>query len=208
MSREQIALQPPGSRDLTSFPMAAVGAGTDLWRVHRRGLGAWFFSSSGGGRFDLTGGGRGSCYLAFDPATAIREVLGVSLHQFGVVTAKFAREYVLSQLSLPADRPVADLCDERAADFGVTREIHTVTPYAVSQAWAAALDEVADGVLYQSRFTTAAAGPNAVAVFDAAGPADWPAGARPQPLGLAAQQAGFAVLGAARGLAITDPPSD
>lgn len=208
MSREQIALQPPGSRNLTGFPTATVTAETDLQRVHRRDLGPWYFSSSGSGRFDLTSGGRGTCYLAFDAATAIREVLGTSLHQFGVVTAKFAREYVLSQLNLPADRAAADLCDEHAADFGVTCEIHTVTPYATPQAWATALDQLADGALYQSRFTTTAVGPNALAAFDEAGPASWPGDPRPQPLGVAAQQVGLTVLGAARGLTITEPPSD
>ncbi|MCF8611697.1 RES family NAD+ phosphorylase [Gordonia sp. HY285] len=103
MTREQVALQSPGDRDLTGFPVTSVTAQARLYRAHRRDLGPWYFGNSGGGRYDLADD-RGTCYLAFDPATAIRETLGASLHQLGVVTAKFARERVLSELNLPADR--------------------------------------------------------------------------------------------------------
>ncbi|MFZ2527676.1 MAG: hypothetical protein WAX14_08495 [Rhodococcus sp. (in: high G+C Gram-positive bacteria)] len=63
---------------------------------------------------------RGTCYLAFDERTAIRETVGEALATTGVISADFAADRQLSILALPHDHPVADTCAEQAADFGLT----------------------------------------------------------------------------------------
>ncbi|WP_305091850.1 RES domain-containing protein [Prescottella sp. R16] len=50
-------------------------AAQPLLRGHRVANSPWWFASSGGGRFDLALP-RGTCYLALDEATAIRETVG------------------------------------------------------------------------------------------------------------------------------------
>lgn len=203
-SRESVALREPGGRDLSSFPTVSIPASTQLYRGHRTANGAWFFSNEGAGRFDLDAP-RGTCYLGVDPDTAVREVLGPTLHNLGGVDEEFAAQRVISQLHLPDTRTVANLCDKRAADYAVTREIHTITPYDKTRAWARALDAIADGVQYESRFTTAAHA-NAVAIFDAAGPKSWPADAKPIPFSAAARDVGIAVLPPPRKVTIVQPP--
>ena len=205
VSRDQVALQPPGARALAGFPLVTIAPDTEVFRGHRRTLGPWFFSGSGAGRFDLDGG-RGTCYLAVDAATAVREVLGAALHQLGFVSTAFAAERVISRLRLPTAREVADLCDGRAAEYGVTREIHTLTPYDTTRAWATALDAIAGGVRYASRFTTGPAA-NALAVFDTAGPASWPPDSAPVPFAMAARHAGLTVAGPPRTVTIVQPPA-
>lgn len=205
MTREQVALQPPAGRDLTGFPVTTIGAALDLYRAHRQTLGPWYFSSSGAGRFDLSGS-RGTCYLALDLATAVREVVGSTLHDRGVVPAAIASDRAVSRLRLPTSRDVADLCTENAANFGITREIHTLVPYDVPRAWAHALDTVTGGVLYESRFTTTV-GANAVAVFDTAGPAAWPTDRAPQPFASAARAIGLAVATTPHSATFTQPPN-
>lgn len=118
-----------------------------------------------------------------------------------------ANERVISRLHLPEDRQAANLCAETAANFGVTREIHTHVPYDIPQAWARALDDVADGILYQSRFTTAAT-VNALAIFDTAGPADWPADPAPTPLAILAGEAGMTVAETPHTVTIVSPSSN
>lgn len=205
MSRDQVALQPPGARTLAGFPLVSITPDTEVFRGHRRPLGPWFFSGSGAGRFDLDDG-RGTCYLAVDAATAVREVLGPTLHQLGFVPAAFAADRAVSRLQLPTAREVADLCDGRAAEYGVTREIHTLTPDETTRAWATALDAIAGGVRYASRFTTTPAA-NALAVFDTAGPASWPPDPAPVPFAVAARDAGITVAGAPRTVTILRPPA-
>lgn len=203
MNRARVALRPPGD-DLVGFPTRRISTRRNLFRVHRSDRGPWFFESSGAGRFDLRDG-RGTCYLALDQRTAVREVVGAELHDQGVLPATFLTERALSQLRLPAARTVANFCDDAAADFGVTREIHTLTPYSVPQAWAAELDLLVDGLLYQTRFTTAA-GANGLAIFGTAGAVDWPADPAPVPLTLAALSEGITVEQRPRSARIVRPP--
>lgn len=203
VNRAEVALRPPGD-DLGGFPTRRISTRRNLYRVHRSERGPWFFGSSGGGRFDLRDG-RGTCYLALDRRTAIREVVGAELHDQGVLPANFLAERMLSRLRPPAPWSVADLCHDTAADYGVTREIHTLTPYSVPQAWAAELDRLVDGLLYQTRFTTAA-GPNGLAIFGAAGAVDWPADTAPIPLTLAARSEGITIARQPRTARIVRPP--
>ncbi|ABG99767.1 hypothetical protein RHA1_ro08723 (plasmid) [Rhodococcus jostii RHA1] len=57
------------------FRALVVTGRRQVTRGHRVSNGPWWFSSSGGGRFDLSAP-RGTCYVAFDEATAIRETVG------------------------------------------------------------------------------------------------------------------------------------
>ncbi|MDG3010694.1 RES family NAD+ phosphorylase [Rhodococcus sp. D2-41] len=207
MSRDSIALRPP-ARPLQNFPSHALTPDQSLIRGHQVANGPWWFSSSsGGGRFDLTPP-RGTCYLAFDEDTAIRETVGEALATAGVISTDFAATRRLSTLTVPHAHQLADTCTAKAADFGLTRELTSMTPYAVPQEWAAAFDAATfAGILYQTRFTTGP-NPNAVGLFGEAGEADWPTDPSPVPLTAAALRCGFTVAGPPRSVRIISPPTN
>ncbi|CAM3107998.1 RES family NAD+ phosphorylase [Prescottella defluvii] len=205
MTREVVALGVPGSRALTGFPIWSLTTRRRLLRGHRTANGAWWFASSGRGRFDLDDPD-GTCYVAFDERTAIRETVGEVLAAVGIVTHEFAAERSLSTLRVPARRQLADTCAETAADFGLTRELCTVTPYDVPRQWATALAAQSDGIRYQSRFTTGPSA-NAAALFGPAGArTDWPADDDPEPFATAARRCGFTVGSVPRTVRIVEPP--
>ncbi|MEU5840982.1 RES family NAD+ phosphorylase [Rhodococcus sp. NPDC047139] len=206
MSRDAVALRPP-ARPLQRFPDRELTAAQPLHRGHQAANGPWWFASAGGGRFDLTPP-RGTCYLAFDEVTAIRETVGQALATTGVISEDFAATRRLSTLTVPHDHRLADTCAGQAADFGLTRELSSMTPYAVPQEWAAAFDAVGfTGIQYQTRFTTGP-NPNAVALFGQAGEADWPTDPNPEPLAVAARRCGFTVAGPPRSVRIVSPPGN
>ena len=102
------------------------------------------------GRFDLRPP-QGTCYLAMEPVGAMLELIGPDMSG-GAVSETFLDDRRLRRLSVPRPHRLANLTDRRASGLGVSVEIHTVVPYALPQAWAAALREVgADGVRYQLR---------------------------------------------------------
>lgn len=206
MTRDSVALRPP-TRPLQHFPDCELTAAQALHRGHRDNNGPWWFSSTGGGRFDLTPP-RGTCYLAFDELTAIRETVGEALATTGIISETFAAERQLSTLTVPHAHNLADTCAETAADFGLTRELSSMTPYAVPQEWAAAFAAVSfAGLRYQTRFTTGPAA-NAVALFgDAGEAATWPTDPTPEPLVAAARRHGFTVARPPRSVRIVSPPS-
>lgn len=180
-ARERTALGPPPA-SLAGFPAYPVGADTDLFRAHGRALGPWWFGNDGAGRFDLRPP-RGTCYVALDPLSALRERLGPVLAGSPAVPESLLEETVVSRLRLPAARDVADAQHHGAAGFGVTRELESMVPYAVPQVWARALDEAGfGGVRYGPRFTPGDS--SAVALFDGGGAQDWPVDSTP----VAAQQ--------------------
>ncbi|OUS89496.1 RES family NAD+ phosphorylase [Rhodococcus sp. NCIMB 12038] len=196
----------PPSRPLQHFPGYELTATQALHRGHSKGNGPWWFSSSGGGRFDLTPP-RGTCYVAFDELTAIREAVGEALATTGIISETFAAERQLSTLTVPHAHNVADTCADAAADFGLTRELSSMTPYSVPQEWAAAFDAVSfTGLRYQTRFTTGPSA-NAVALFGEAGEADWPTDPSPEPLTVAALRHGFTVARPPRSVRIVSPPT-
>ncbi|GAB2647160.1 hypothetical protein GCM10027068_28240 [Prescottella soli] len=204
-TRERIALAEPGSQPLDGFPGWLLTPRRRLLRGHKTRNGPWWFASTGGGRFDLDEP-RGTCYVAFDERTAVRETVGEVLTSGGVVTAEFAAERSLSTLRVPARRRLADTCAETAADFGLTRELCTLTPYELPRRWATALAGLFDGLRYQTRFTTGP-GANAAALFGAAGARDdWPVDDAPEPFGVAARRCGFTVGALPRTVRIVEPP--
>lgn len=177
-SREQVAQAgPPPS--LAGFPVHELRPTTALFRAHRADRGPWWFGSDGSGRFDLPAP-RGACYVALDPASAVRERVGPVLAAARAVPESLLEDVVVSRVALPAARDVADLQSRAAGEYGVTRELETMVPYAVPQAWARALDRAGhQGVRYGPRFTPGDC--SAVALFDDAGARDWAVDDAPAP---------------------------
>jgi hypothetical protein len=178
VTREVVAQLPP-SIPLGGFPTRQVTPGDALRRAHTAAYGPWWFGSDGGGRFDLPVP-RGTCYLASSPVVAVRERLGTVLGGQPVVAASLLADVVVSTLHLPDDRDLADVESAAATRFGVTRELETMVPYAVPQAWARAFDGAGvGGVAYGPRFTVGDAA--SYAIFGPAGAADWPVDPAPVP---------------------------
>jgi hypothetical protein len=169
--RERSAQRGPvGSLD--RFPTHRVTTDRDLYRAHRVDRGPWWFGHDGGGRFDLPAPA-GTCYTAYDPVSAVRERLGPVLADRTVLPESALEDAVVSRLRVPEPVEVADLQSRRAADFGATRELETMVPYAVPQEWARELAAAGhEGVRYGPRFTPGDA--SAVALFGEAGQRDWP----------------------------------
>lgn len=179
--RERTALGPPPA-SLAGFPAHPIGVAVDLFRAHHRDLGPWWFGNDGSGRFDLPAP-RGTCYVATDALSALRERLGPVLGGAHAVPESLLESAVVSRLRVPAPREVADAQHRDASHFGVTREIESTVPYAVPQAWARAFDAAGfGGVRYGPRFTPGDA--SAVALFGDEGAADW----QVDPAPVAAQQ--------------------
>ncbi|GAB3692116.1 RES family NAD+ phosphorylase [Angustibacter aerolatus] len=173
VARERPAQGPPPS-SLQGFPVSRTGPGTALYRAHDHDLGPWWWSSGGPGRFDLEAP-RGTCYLATTALVALRERLGPVLSARAVLPASTIERVVVSRLRLPAAARLANVRVAAAAAHGVTRELESMTPYAVPQAWAAAFDRAGfDGVRYGPRFSPGAA--SSIALFGAAGAPEADAG--------------------------------
>lgn len=205
MSRELPALgRPPTS--LVGFPRWSLTPTRPLYRAHRRDLTPWWFYSDLSGRFDLIEPD-GTCYLASTAATALRERWGDRLIRAGRIGAAEADRTVLSRVRVPDARSLADSCSSRAALFGLTRELGTLTPYSLPQTWAAAFARAGcGGIRYESRFST---GPRdlAYAVFGPAGIADLSSDEHPVDGRAAANSAGISVLVAPFSLRTVVPPA-
>lgn len=172
MSRQRVALRSPPAM-LDGFPRWRLRRSQTLFRAHHRQHAPWWFSSNFHGRFDLPPP-EGTCYLALHEVSAFRERLGERLSALGLLSAHETDSIMVSRLRVPRELRLADTCHPSAVSFGLTREIATVTPYALPQQWAAAFHAVGmRGVRYESRFSTAAKA-NAVAVFGSGGASDWP----------------------------------
>lgn len=178
MSGPGLARPPEG---LADFPSCDVSTVT-LHRVTRADRSAWWFAArgpTGGGRFDLASP-RGTCYLADDPVAALLEVLRPPyVTGRSIVAAQALQARVVWHVGgAPDVTIVADATARRAAGFGVTKEIGTITPYDVPRAWADALDAAGHGgVRWWLRFDPADG--RGVALFGEAGPRPgWPQGER------------------------------
>jgi hypothetical protein len=199
VSRRGVALPDP-PKDLDGFPKFQLRKGRKLFRAHRAGVGPWWFASNNEGRFNLDVP-FGTCYLATDEETALRERLGRDMVELNVVSAGWTAETEVSQLSVQAGGQLADTCHRDAVNYGVTREIATYTgrKFVRTRKWAAAFHKRSlRGVRYESRFTTIVK-PNAIALFDDAGDAgrrdtkNWPVDPDPTPGDEACRRAGLTV---------------
>ena len=142
-----------------------------MWRIAREGRSPWWFGSSLEGRFDLPEPA-GTCYLAGDAVGALLEVLGAE-RSGGLVAQTFFKGRVLFGLRVPEERQLADLAARASAGYGITLEIHSLVPYTLPQAWAAALHgQGFDGLRYRARHDPG--GVSAFALFGEHGVAPWP----------------------------------
>ena len=168
---------PPSSLD--GFPARAFDTGAVLFRAHLAERAPWWFGNDGGGRFDLTAP-EGTCYTALDAVSAVRERLGPVLGSRAALPETTLADVVVSRLRLPERRRAADLQSRSAARFGVTRELESMVPYAVPQAWAHAFAGAGFGaVSYGPRFTPGEC--TAVALFGSEGLASWEGDPSPVP---------------------------
>jgi hypothetical protein len=195
VGRRRLGLRKPPV-DITGFPARVLRKGKVLFRAHHASNGPWWFASDDGGRFNLDPPA-GACYLAADEETALRERLGPDMVSLGQVSVVWADETVVSKVSVQRGGRVADTCHKDAPKFGLTREIATYTGarYALTRRWANKFHEAGlRGVLYESRFTTAAE-PNAYVLFDIAGSKpSWPEDPCPRPGREACVLAGLEVV--------------
>ena len=165
MNRNEPALKDPGPFD--TFPTIGTISPT-RYRAHNRAHSPWWFSADRSGRFDLTDG-EGTCYLASDIETALRESFGPLLDPRQVISATAVRFRVVSEVELPLNLIFADLGNSRAVRFGAIREIATTTDYPLAGKWAAAFRKIpVDGIRYNGRFTSVS-DPNSWALFGPAG---------------------------------------
>lgn len=204
--RDVVALgSPPTSvTAFRGFPRWTLAVSRTLCRAHSTGNGPWFFASAPGGRWDLPKP-FGTCYLADDPVAALRERVGRVLWSGKLLTATEVDGTCVSKLHVPKSARLADLCASKAADYGVTREIHTLTPYALTQAWAVAFHETGmGGVRYHARFSTGRA--RAYAVFGDAGVRTWPDDPTPRSGREVADTAGIEIVGPPHSVRTIPPP--
>lgn len=78
-----------------SEPSFTVSANRVLWQICRSGTPAWWFDQDG------------RCHLAFDPLSALREVVGPLITK-AVISATFLTERRLRRMSLPRPFLVGD----------------------------------------------------------------------------------------------------
>lgn len=156
--REHVAQGAPPDPDLLArFPQYLLKKSQRLWRVHRRRFSAWYFSSSGSGRFDLEQP-YGTCYVATSDILAAVEALGPEFVG-RVVPESFFRERVVTAVAAPRPARLANTCVAAAYGFGVTPELATMVPYAVPQRWAAAFHAAGfGGIRYRSRLLAGSLG--------------------------------------------------
>lgn len=191
LGRRRLGLRTPRA-DITGFPVRTLRRRRVLLRAHHRDFGAWWFASDTEGRFNLDPP-NGTCYLAVDEETALRERLGPTN---GVVSYGWADETRVSVLEVQRGGRVADTCHKLAAQFGMTREVATYTgrEYRLTRLWANKFHEYGlRGVLYESRFTTVARA-NAFALFDTEGAKSWPEDPDPATGVDACRRAGLTVM--------------
>lgn len=129
-----MAILPSPPADLRRFPRRTLRTSVDLFRIHPAGLGPWWFSSEGHGRFDLAAPA-GTCYLSLSPLGAFVEVF----RDYTFVAAADVAARVVSRLRVPRDAVLADCTSPRARGLGVTATIHSTADYDTTQAWALTL---------------------------------------------------------------------
>ncbi|MGV8875418.1 MAG: RES family NAD+ phosphorylase [Rhodococcus sp. (in: high G+C Gram-positive bacteria)] len=154
----------PVSELAERFPSYTYAAGTELFRSHRASLGTWWYSSNGGGRFDLDEPD-GTCYLAEDEVVTLLEIFGGQL----VVPSYEVDARAASTITLSSDVTLADLTANTGVAFGVTAEIFSTADYPLTQRWASALRAAGfDGLRYWARHELERSG-RCIALFGPSG---------------------------------------
>ena len=118
---------------LARFPRRALRGDAELYRIHHRARGPWWFSSDGAGRFDPIGTGLGACYLAAAPLGAWVEVFREQMQ----LSEPAVSDRALFTVTLGTDLRLADLTSRRALQFGVTASLGADEDYTGSHEFAA-----------------------------------------------------------------------
>jgi hypothetical protein len=134
--------------DITKLPRLTLGAGTVLYRIHRRIHGPWFFDDSGAGRFDpVHVSGRGTCYWAEEPLGAWVEVFRTRM----LLPEPELDARWLTVATLASDMNVLDLCDRRGIAAGATAALTAGSDYSDAQLLASAAQGAASGARWRVR---------------------------------------------------------
>jgi hypothetical protein len=155
--REQPLPGPPFDVNLRAFPAKNLAAGRRLFRAHDSGYGCWNFrhlkQGGAGGRFDLPGPSRGTCYVATNPITALAEHVGFKILVGPDIVDCALRTMSVAHIRTPRAFRVADLTRRDCTRYWVSgRELSTLTPYAPAQGWADRWERAGfDGVFYHPR---------------------------------------------------------
>jgi hypothetical protein len=118
---------------LARFPRRTVRGDAELYRIHHRDSGPWWFSSDGAGGFDPIGTGLGACYLAARPLGAWVEVFRRDMQ----LSERAVRDRALFTVTLGTHLRVADLTSRRSLQFGVPASIGANEDYTGSHEFAA-----------------------------------------------------------------------
>ena len=156
---------------LARFPRRTLRGDAELYRIHRRDRGPWWFSSDGAGRFNPIGTGLGACYLAARPLGAWVEVFRRQMQ----LSERAVGDRALFTVTLGTDLRLADLTSRRGIQFGVTASIGADEDYTGSQEFGARAVEACAGIRYFVRHDPAQK-LYGIALFaepaDSAGPAE------------------------------------
>jgi hypothetical protein len=150
--------------DLSGFPAFDLRRRERLYRLHRRELEPWWFSTDGSGRFDLSDG-MGTCYVALTPVGTFIEVFRVGT----VIPEAEVDARSLSTLAPPKRVSLADCTVSAARKFGITGAIHTQPDHALPQACAEAFAAAGFGGIRYRLSHDPAQKELGVALFGAAG---------------------------------------
>ena len=163
-------VQRPPEQSLQQFPSTRLTKGTRIHRAARRE--PWFFCACGECRFDLPEP-KGTLYAGTDPLVGVLECIGPELAG-GTIGSAFLAARTLWSYVVSSDLRLAHLTARRAAGFGVTNELTSMTPYEVPQAWAAAFEATNgfDGIRSRARFDPGGAA-RAIALFGPSGTRTW-----------------------------------
>lgn len=180
--------------DLRRLPTIELAKGTQLYRIHRVGNGAWYFDNSSDGRFNPVGSGLGASYWAEAPLGAFVEVFRTRMR----LTEADIRLRCLTEATLKAPVKTADLTARAALAAGFATEVTHGADYGPAQQIAGQLVRLVGGVRWRLRHDLAQELVG-VALFGNAG--DRPRYAREQSSeisldlqDLAAQEFGYEVL--------------
>lgn len=155
MTRNRVWLGAPSLEQIVESPK--VPGPDTARRAHRATLGAGWFAHSHvpgqGGRFDLRLPSRGTLYCANDDEAAVRENLGERYAGRVYLAASDLAHLTVSEVDLRG-AGLGDVLADTITARTVTREIATMTDYAITQAWADAFAQHEyDGIRYEPRST-------------------------------------------------------
>lgn len=139
------------SADWRQFPARTLRSGSPMHRIHRVGLDAGHYDTTGRHRFAAPPGSprHAVCYVALEPIGAFVEVFGrIGTLSFAEIDARR-----ISEAAAVRDLRLADLSHRSVVGtYGVTAAHSTGTDYGPSQALSSRLREADyDGIVYRVR---------------------------------------------------------